>query len=247
MGYLSIFSFLLGYIIGVLLTSVGFGYFFLIRRRVQPKEPSIICVRCLLAQVDRPLSVTPDCTASPTTACDSDFFVDEEQAYCPSMHYQADDEREPYGSRKLGEQPTVNIARIPWYWTSEAIKGRPAQTNRNKGPGRGRSKPLRRGDQTKAMTVGKIALRRIVECVERTFERWRESRKGQFPCIERILVEIEILSALPRPRARRRQYFGSGRSDEYSEGGSGELSGDSLVRSHADRWTRFTSVKRVRR
>ncbi|GFS34135.1 hypothetical protein Acr_00g0032450 [Actinidia rufa] len=33
------------------------------------------------------------------------------------------------------------------------IKGRPAQTNRNKGPGRGRSKPLRRGDQTKTMTV----------------------------------------------------------------------------------------------
>ncbi|GFZ04575.1 hypothetical protein Acr_17g0001470 [Actinidia rufa] len=154
--------------------------------------------------------------------------------------------------KKLGEQPTVNIARIPWYWTSEAIKGRPAHTNRNKGPGRGRSKPLRRGDQTRAMTVGKIALRRIVECVERTFVRWwsglfidgvmgrvrgsrrdprkdeRESRKGQFPCIERILVEIEILSTLPRPRARRRQYFGSGRSDEYFEGGSGELSGDSL-------------------
>ncbi|GFY81089.1 hypothetical protein Acr_01g0008980 [Actinidia rufa] len=33
------------------------------------------------------------------------------------------------------------------------LKGQPAQTNRNKGPGRGRSKPLRRGDQTKAMTA----------------------------------------------------------------------------------------------
>ncbi|GFY91592.1 hypothetical protein Acr_07g0017880 [Actinidia rufa] len=33
------------------------------------------------------------------------------------------------------------------------IKGRPAQTNKNKGPGRGRSKPLRRGDQTKVMTA----------------------------------------------------------------------------------------------
>ncbi|GFZ08136.1 hypothetical protein Acr_19g0010730 [Actinidia rufa] len=41
-------------------------------------------------------------------------------------------------------------------------------------------------------------------------------------------LEMEILSTLPRPRARRRQYFGSGRSDEYSEGGSGELSGDDL-------------------
>ncbi|GFZ11412.1 hypothetical protein Acr_22g0008100 [Actinidia rufa] len=53
----------------------------------------------------------------------------------------------------LGEQPTVNIARSPRYWTSDALKGRPAQTNRSKGPGRGRSKSLRRGDQTKAMTA----------------------------------------------------------------------------------------------
>ncbi|GFZ00943.1 hypothetical protein Acr_14g0005780 [Actinidia rufa] len=45
-------------------------------------------------------------------------------------------------------------------------------------------------------------------------------------------LEMEILSTLPRPRARRRQYFGSGRSDEYSEGGSGELSGDDLARFH---------------
>ncbi|GFY84203.1 hypothetical protein Acr_03g0009770 [Actinidia rufa] len=36
----------------------------------------------------------------------------------------------------------------------------------------------------------------------------------------------------PRPRARRRQHFGSGRSDEYSEGGYGELNGDDLARSH---------------
>ncbi|GFS40550.1 hypothetical protein Acr_00g0069250 [Actinidia rufa] len=39
-------------------------------------------------------------------------------------------------------------------------------------------------------------------------------------------------SILPRPRARRRQHFGSGRSDEYSEGGYGELNGDDLARSH---------------
>ncbi|GFY86850.1 hypothetical protein Acr_05g0004890 [Actinidia rufa] len=45
-------------------------------------------------------------------------------------------------------------------------------------------------------------------------------------------LEMEILSTLPRPRARRRQYFGSGRSDEYSEGGSGELNGDDLARFH---------------
>ncbi|GFZ15634.1 hypothetical protein Acr_25g0000430 [Actinidia rufa] len=43
---------------------------------------------------------------------------------------------------------------------------------------------------------------------------------------------MEIPSTLPRPMARRRQYFGLGRSDEYSEGGSGELSGDDLARFH---------------
>ncbi|GFZ05204.1 hypothetical protein Acr_17g0007760 [Actinidia rufa] len=75
-------------------------------------------------------------------------------------------------------------------------------TNRSKGPGRGRSKPLRRGDQTKAMTAGF----------------WR--------------VLVEIPSILPRPMARRRQYPSSWRADEHSDGGSGELSGDDLARSH---------------
>ncbi|GFZ18402.1 hypothetical protein Acr_27g0001410 [Actinidia rufa] len=59
--------------------------------------------------------------------------------------------------KNLGEQPTVNIARsilLDLLGTGpRTIKGRPAQTNRNKGPGRGRSKPLRRDDQTKAMTA----------------------------------------------------------------------------------------------
>ncbi|GFY95142.1 hypothetical protein Acr_10g0005270 [Actinidia rufa] len=45
---------------------------------------------------------------------------------------------------------------------------------------------------------------------------------------------------------RRRQYPSSWRSDEHSDGGSGELSGDDLARFHAERWTRFTSVKRFR-
>ncbi|GFS44224.1 hypothetical protein Acr_00g0089240 [Actinidia rufa] len=39
-------------------------------------------------------------------------------------------------------------------------------------------------------------------------------------------------SILPRSLARRRQHFGSGRSDEYFEGGYGELNGDDLARSH---------------
>ncbi|GFZ17330.1 phosphate transporter 3;1 [Actinidia rufa] len=85
------------------------------------------------------------------------------------------------------------------------LERRPAQTNESKRPGRGRSKPLRRGDQTKAMTADKRTQRRVVVCVERTFERWgsglfidgvmgrvhgsrRESRDGR---INRILVEID--------------------------------------------------------
>ncbi|GFY90878.1 hypothetical protein Acr_07g0010740 [Actinidia rufa] len=64
------------------------------------------------------------------------------------------------------------------------IKGRPAQTNRNKGLGQGRSKPLRRDHQTKAMTADRIL-------------------------VEMESLEMEMLSTLPRPRARRRQYFNS--------------------------------------
>ncbi|GFZ18588.1 hypothetical protein Acr_27g0003270 [Actinidia rufa] len=37
-------------------------------------------------------------------------------------------------------------------------------------------------------------------------------------------LEMEILSTLPRPRARRRHYFNSDQLNEYSDGGSGELS-----------------------
>ncbi|GFZ12475.1 hypothetical protein Acr_23g0008600 [Actinidia rufa] len=136
--------------------------------------------------------------------------------------------------KKLGEQPTVNVARIPWYWTSEAIKGRPAQTNKNKGPGRGRSKPLRRGDQTKAMTADGV--------MGRVRGSRRDPRKDEYgkislgdvgDMIGKIAIwRMEILSTLPCPMARRRQYFGSGRSDEYSEGGYGELNGDDLARFH---------------
>ncbi|GFS32729.1 hypothetical protein Acr_00g0024240 [Actinidia rufa] len=53
-----------------------------------------------------------------------------------------------------------------------------------------------------------------------------------------------ILSTLPRPKARKRQYFNSDHLRRYSDGGSGELSVDDLARFRAERWTRFTSVKR---
>ncbi|GFS42513.1 hypothetical protein Acr_00g0080240 [Actinidia rufa] len=99
------------------------------------------------------------------------------------------------------------------------IKGRPAQTNRNKGPGRGRSKPLRRGDQTKAMTEDGV--------MGRVRGSRRDPRKDEYGKISRRYrrhnwkgfwwgwrawrwsLEMEILSTLPRPRARRRQYFNS--------------------------------------
>ncbi|GFZ16041.1 hypothetical protein Acr_25g0004500 [Actinidia rufa] len=82
------------------------------------------------------------------------------------------------------------------------LERRPAQTNKSKGPGRGRSKPLWHGDQTKMMTAGF----------------WR--------------VLMEIPSILPRPMARRRQYPSSWRADEHSDGGSGELRGDDLAKFH---------------
>ncbi|GFZ13607.1 hypothetical protein Acr_23g0019920 [Actinidia rufa] len=88
---------------------------------------------------------------------------------------------------------------------------RPAQTNRSKGPGRGRSKSLRRGDQTNVMTADEIALKGITEIL-----------------VERLIKP----SILPRLRARRRQHFGFGRADEHSNSGSGEVSGDDLARFH---------------
>ncbi|GFZ19320.1 hypothetical protein Acr_28g0000250 [Actinidia rufa] len=113
------------------------------------------------------------------------------------------------------------------------LKGRPAQTNRSKGPGRGRSKPLRRGDQTKAMTVDGV--------MGRVRGSRRNPRKDEYGKISRRYRRHNWkgfwwrsikLSILPRPRARRRQHLSSGRSDEYSEGGYGELNGDDLARSH---------------
>ncbi|GFZ06507.1 hypothetical protein Acr_18g0006770 [Actinidia rufa] len=102
----------------------------------------------------------------------------------------------------------------PWM-----LEGRPAQTNRSKGPGRGRSKPLWRDDQTNVMTVDGV--------MGRVHGSRRDPRK------DRILVERLIKpSILPRLRARRRQHFGSKLADELSDGGSGELSRDDLVRFH---------------
>ncbi|GFY92627.1 arginase [Actinidia rufa] len=64
-----------------------------------------------------------------------------------------------------------SFARIMEGGYGEAFARRPAQTNRSEGPGRGRSKLLRRGDQTKAMTASERVLKRIVECAERRLGR----------------------------------------------------------------------------
>ncbi|GFZ02372.1 hypothetical protein Acr_15g0009800 [Actinidia rufa] len=122
------------------------------------------------------------------------------------------------------------------------IKGRPAQANRNKGPGRGRSKLLRRDDQTKAMTADGV--------MGRVRGSRRDPRKDEYGKISRRCRRhnwkdfhlerfgrdlAEILSTLPRPRGSGElsgQYLGSWRADEHSDGVSGELSGDSLARSH---------------
>ncbi|GFZ10876.1 hypothetical protein Acr_22g0002740 [Actinidia rufa] len=113
------------------------------------------------------------------------------------------------------------------------IKGRPAQTNRDEGPGRGRSKPLRRGDQTKAMTVDKRARRRVVEYVQLVYL----CLMGERPFYRRRFwwrwsLETGILSTLPRPKGEEEAVLYLGPTDEYSDGGSGELSGDDLARSH---------------
>ncbi|GFZ15848.1 hypothetical protein Acr_25g0002570 [Actinidia rufa] len=121
----------------------------------------------------------------------------------------------------------------------QTIKGRPAQTNKNKRPGRGRSKPLRCGDQTNVMTADGV--------MGRVHGSRRDPRKDEYGKISRRYrrhnwgdchlegfwkVLVEILSNLPRPRARRRQYPGSWRADEHFGGGSGELGGYDLARFH---------------
>ncbi|GFZ02216.1 hypothetical protein Acr_15g0008240 [Actinidia rufa] len=106
---------------------------------------------------------------------------------------------------------------------SRILKGRPAQTNENKQPGRGRSKSLRRGDQTKAMTADGV--------MGRVRGSRRDPRKDEYGKISRR-HRRHNWKYCHLERARRRQYFGSGRSDEYFEGGSGELSGDDLARFH---------------
>ncbi|GFZ05831.1 hypothetical protein Acr_18g0000010, partial [Actinidia rufa] len=148
-------------------------------------------------------------------------------------------------------------------WFSSVLasdtEGQPAQTNKINS--REAAQIPRCGDQTKAMTTGKRAQRRVVRYVERTFERWGSGLfiDGEMAVsmdhgeilgrmsMERYLgdvghnwedchlesipnywcrggensrdgVKIGIWwrlikpSILPRPRARRRQHFGSGRA-----------------------------------
>ncbi|PSS15969.1 hypothetical protein CEY00_Acc13462 [Actinidia chinensis var. chinensis] len=63
----------------------------------------------------------------------------------------------------------------------------------------------------------------------------------------RILVEIDQAKYSTSPKSEEETALPLRSTDEYLDSDSGELSGDSLARFHAERWTRFTSVKRVRR
>ncbi|GFS40594.1 hypothetical protein Acr_00g0069460 [Actinidia rufa] len=125
----------------------------------------------------------------------------------------------------------------PWI-----LEQRPAQTNKGKQLGRGRSKPLRRGDQTKAMTTDGV-MGRVHGSRRDPRKDKRESRDGR---IDRILVEIDQSKYFTSPKSEEETTLHLRSTDEYPDSGSGKLSGDSLARFHAERWTHFTSVKRVR-
>ncbi|GFY88437.1 hypothetical protein Acr_06g0003770 [Actinidia rufa] len=100
------------------------------------------------------------------------------------------------------------------------------------------------------MIVGKRAQRRVVEYVERTFERWgsglfidgvmgrvhgsrgdpRRIRENlAMGDIDRILVEIDQSKYSTSPKSEEET---TSSTDEYPDSGSGELSGDSLARFH---------------
>ncbi|GFS32282.1 hypothetical protein Acr_00g0021720 [Actinidia rufa] len=104
------------------------------------------------------------------------------------------------------------------------LEGRPAQTNNNKQSGRGRSKPLRRGDQTDVMTADGV--------MSRVHGLRRDPRKDRYENISRRCRRHGSRRDPRKDRARRRQQFNSGRSNEYSGSGYGELRGDVLARFH---------------
>ncbi|GFS38898.1 hypothetical protein Acr_00g0060040 [Actinidia rufa] len=102
------------------------------------------------------------------------------------------------------------------------------------------------------MTVGKIALRRMVECVERVFcvplhnggaaffidgvmSRVRGSRRDprKDEILVKILVEINQAKYSTSPKGEEETTLWLwASSDEYSDGGSGELNGEDLARFH---------------
>ncbi|GFS41889.1 hypothetical protein Acr_00g0076870 [Actinidia rufa] len=109
--------------------------------------------------------------------------------------------------------------------------------NKNKQPGRGRSKPLRRGDQAKAMiadgVMGRVHGSRRDPQTDKYGKISRRCRRHNWEdChLERFWWRLIKPSILPRPRARRRPLHLRS-TDEYPDSGSGELNGDSLARFH---------------
>ncbi|GFY96826.1 hypothetical protein Acr_11g0011320 [Actinidia rufa] len=74
--------------------------------------------------------------------------------------------------KKLGRATNSQYCSVSSVLGLGYLKGDLHRRTEVKGRGEAAQKPLRRGDQIKAMTAGKRAQRRVVECVERTFERW---------------------------------------------------------------------------
>ncbi|GFS41642.1 hypothetical protein Acr_00g0075490 [Actinidia rufa] len=76
----------------------------------------------------------------------------------------------------------------------------------------------------------------------------RESRNGQFPCMDGIQGEIDQAKYYSSPKDKEETTLRHRPTEEYHDNTTlGELSRDSLARFYVEYWTRFTLVKRVQR
>ncbi|GFY94322.1 hypothetical protein Acr_09g0007680 [Actinidia rufa] len=153
----------------------------------------------------------------------------------------ADREFKPVVVKIRASKPTVKIAWVPWYWTPHLFghamyfvmetfqiwnlasvgHGRCSIIQGAASTWSGRSNgpcPWNHGE-----IPGRMSMERYLGDIGDII--------GKDCHLERFWWRLIRPSILPRLRAMRRFHFGSGRSDEYSEGGCGELDGDDLVRS----------------
>ncbi|GFS46022.1 hypothetical protein Acr_00g0099630 [Actinidia rufa] len=88
-----------------------------------------------------------------------------------------------------------------------------------------------------------------LESISRSQALWRrESRNGQFLCIDRIQGEIDQVEYSTPSKGEGETALRPRPTEEYPDNATlGELNRDNSARFHVERWTRFTSVKRVQR